>query len=537
MACADSHEISLEAWITPATEAQSGPARIVSISNGSLLRNVTLGHGLWGALPPTTYNVRLRTSAAEVDDNGSPDLQTPEGAAAASLQHVVYTRASSGRANLFVDGALTATGVVPGDLSNWDPSYRLALGNEIGAERPWLGELHLVAVYDRALSSQEIASHHALGPGDSTEGFLEVAPVADFVSYGTVGSEPLVDSMAYVATNIGGSPMKFGVSSSEKWVSITGHAEVELTPGESQAGRIRIDGEKASRLPAGSHTARVSWRNLTNSHGDFDQLVRLTVYDPGAGRGHGQRPGPYNTGPSKPAALLPSGSIVANQDGQVIENVEVTGSIRIEANNVTVRNFRVNGSGSHYGVQTGFDFTGTVLEDGEILNVSSACIFGKGFTARRLNLHESGGDGVKTRGDVLVEACWIHHLGSNPGAHADGNQTRVGDRIVFRDNNIDMPVSTSPNGEPGYLSNAALIIQDSLGTIDDFLIEGNWLNGGNYTVFITPNHPSGITNLRVLNNRFGRDYRYGPFQTGGIPMIVSGNVWDDTGELLDANNQ
>lgn len=49
------------------------------------------------------------------------------------------------------------------DFSNWNPTYRLLLGNEGTMNRPWLGTLHLVAVYDRALTSDEITTHFSLG--------------------------------------------------------------------------------------------------------------------------------------------------------------------------------------------------------------------------------------------------------------------------------------------------------------------------------------------------------------------------------------
>ncbi len=37
-------------------------------------------------------------------------------------------------------------------------------------------------------------------------------------------------------------------------------------------------------------------------------------------------------------------------------------------------------------------------------------------------MHDAGGDGFKAEGNVLIEACWIHHLGTSDGAHADGVQ-------------------------------------------------------------------------------------------------------------------
>ena len=169
--------------------------------------------------------------------------------------------------------------------------------------------------------------------------------------------------------------------------------------------------------------------------------------------------------------------------------------------------------------------------------VDSAGILGRNFTARRLNIHESGGDGIKAFGNVLVEDCWIHHLGMNPGAHADGDQTRNGSNFVFRHNNIDMPVPESPNGTTGYASNGTFMIQDELGPVDNFLIQDNWLNGGNYTIMLGNEDFGGPSNIQIVGNRFGRDYRYGTMRPDGLTVIASGNVWEDTGEPLPWNNQ
>jgi hypothetical protein len=82
------------------------------------------------------------------------------------LTHVVYTRDSGGKAILYVDGAAVATGDVGGDVSNWDETLRLALGNELTQDRPWLGELHRVALYARVLPAGEICWYSKAGRGE-----------------------------------------------------------------------------------------------------------------------------------------------------------------------------------------------------------------------------------------------------------------------------------------------------------------------------------------------------------------------------------
>lgn len=156
--------LSIEAWIAPASVDQDGPARIVSLSMDAETRNVTLGQGLWGDQPRDVYDVRLRTSAT--DANGTGSLTTPSGAARASLQHVVFTRAAGGARALWVDGVPVATGSQGGDLGTWAGGMPLVLANEDRVDRPWLGTFHHVALYDRALSDEEIARHFGIGPDD-----------------------------------------------------------------------------------------------------------------------------------------------------------------------------------------------------------------------------------------------------------------------------------------------------------------------------------------------------------------------------------
>ncbi len=245
-----------------------------------------------------------------------------------------------------------------------------------------------------------------------------------------------------------------------------------------------------------------------------------------------ERPWANNTGPSDPEALSPSGSVKITTDGTVLENLDISGWITIDADDVTIRNFRVE-SPSHYGIKIVDGHRGILLEDGEIYGMNSAGILGVGFTARRLHIHDSGSDGIKAQGSggpTLVESCFIEKLGRAEAAHADGNQTRGGSNITFRYNNIYMPYPGTPNypGAP-YKSNAAFMLQLE---ISNFVIEHNWLNGGNSTIY------SGGRGVSVRNNIFGRENRGlsagkedQRIRTGNFDEW-SGNRWEDTGDPI-----
>jgi VCBS repeat-containing protein len=149
-----SNEITIEAWLKPANASQTGPARIVTLSENHYGRDFTLGQNA------NAYEVRLRT--AETNGNGTPSLTSPSGSLTTQLTHVVYTRDNLELGKLYVNGSLVITEVVSGDFSSWD-NYEFALANELTNDRPWLGEFHLVAVFNRALEQKELLQNFLAG--------------------------------------------------------------------------------------------------------------------------------------------------------------------------------------------------------------------------------------------------------------------------------------------------------------------------------------------------------------------------------------
>ena len=530
-----SGEMTVEAWIRPDNLSQAGPARVVGLSNGPSLRNFTLGQGLWGNQPMDTFNMRARTSATDLD--GMPLLATPAGAASGGLQHVVYTRRADGQARLFVDGQIVSETQLGGDMSNWDPSYRFALANEVGANRPWLGEFYLVAMYDRALSATEIEQNRGAGSGGVQAGHLDVSPLAEIRITAVLGQSVQTTANGFDLQNLGGAGLQWTASVDQPWVSLSSTTG-SLQPEQETETNLVLDETQIMALPPGSYTAIADFDNITSQYGSGQKTLRLVVQQPGAPVS-GNRPGAHNTGPSDPANLNNISGMTITQDGFVLENVRVSGPINIEANNVTIRNFFIDGGNAPYAIRATGGNHGILIEDGELINVDSAHIYGGGYHARRLNLHESGGDGFKATHDVLVEGCWVHHIGTKPGAHADANQTRSGSHFIFRGNYFELPIDI---GAP-YKQNACFIIQTGDGPIDDVLIEDNWLVGGNFTVYIEnkwrPNSPNpnygDPTNARLINNHFGREFRFGPLNITGY-VYMAGNRWMDNGELMGINN-
>ncbi len=157
-------QLTVEAWIQPANLKQGGPARILTISKDISNRNFTLGQD------GNKYDLRLRTS--NVSLNGLPSLASPVKSVSTELTHLTYTREPSGKARLYLNARQVAEKNIPGDLKDWDGNYRLALGNEFSNNRAWQGSYHLVAIYGRALSSQDVKKNFEAGAGADTSDML-----------------------------------------------------------------------------------------------------------------------------------------------------------------------------------------------------------------------------------------------------------------------------------------------------------------------------------------------------------------------------
>ena len=160
-ACKQSNEVTVEAWVRPATLTPSGKdGRIVGLSSDTMNQDFLLGQDeLKG--PARSYFMRLRTSTT--DQVGKPALAMPDNSASLKLSHLVYTRSAAGLATFYLDGVDVARTTGGGALSPWNDTYRLSVANELSNDRPWLGEVHLVAIYGHALSAEDVKQNFKAG--------------------------------------------------------------------------------------------------------------------------------------------------------------------------------------------------------------------------------------------------------------------------------------------------------------------------------------------------------------------------------------
>jgi hypothetical protein len=232
----------------------------------------------------------------------------------------------------------------------------------------------------------------------------------------------------------------------------------------------------------------------------------------------GKFPDATNTGPTNRNILkVMTNSVTITQDGAVLENFHMKGgTITVAANNVTIRNFIMENPGTTGAAIKMYnsDVKGAVIQDGEIFGgTATNGVSGSNYTARRLHIYNMRSDCFRVKENVTIEGCYLHDFGQGPESHGDGvqmyptdggNMRIIGNRIDARG------------------ANAALFQVNG-----GWHIEGNYFNGGNYTI-----QCGGEAGNKFINNTFGRDSKYGPIRVGsGSRSLLTwtGNVWADTG--------
>jgi len=153
VACRQSHQLGIEARITPANLRQGGPARILSFSTDGWHRNFTL------AQERDRLVIRLRTP--KTGENGMNPETTLCRLRAGKNHHVIVSY-SPGRLVCYLEGKrVLDTNAVRGDFRNWSAQH-LLFGDEWADRREWAGQLDGVAIHSRVIGAKEAAERHKL---------------------------------------------------------------------------------------------------------------------------------------------------------------------------------------------------------------------------------------------------------------------------------------------------------------------------------------------------------------------------------------
>ena len=223
-------------------------------------------------------------------------------------------------------------------------------------------------------------------------------------------------------------------------------------------------------------------------------------------------PNEDNTGPQG-ALTNYSGDITTTEDGQIIENLNITGSISVKHSNVIIRNCKFES----------LDIKTTSPTLGENCLVHDCELKWAGrqnFTLLRCKMSSASSDLVRTSGpNVTIEDSYFIITGPRePDSHADIIQeypTNSGSNMLARHNTF-------------------LISGEGVGCINAqaWTIENNLMAGGSYTLY--------TVNSIIKDNHFSTRYspnvgEFGIYYKGAEGSTCTGNVIHETGEPIDCD--
>ena len=133
-----SHRLEILLRVRTYSRDQYGPARIMSLSRDPHHRNFTV------AQEGADLIFRLRTPLTDL--NGMPQLRVP-GVFSEPDWIDVRVLIEPGRLRIDIGNKVAVHQWLPDEsLQGWDRSYRLAMGNELTLNRPWLGEVRRAVI-------------------------------------------------------------------------------------------------------------------------------------------------------------------------------------------------------------------------------------------------------------------------------------------------------------------------------------------------------------------------------------------------------
>lgn len=243
-----------------------------------------------------------------------------------------------------------------------------------------------------------------------------------------------------------------------------------------------------------------------------------------AGQAVADFPDASSSGVPEATSLSPADSLTIDEDGTVIEGQDISGSVTVNADDVTIRNSRITSSGEPAVRAQGSNL---VIEDSEIDGEGKAgpAVGYSDYTLRRVHIHNVQEGPRIAGGDVTIEDSLIDGVVDVEDNHTDMIQAVSGDNIVITGNNLQ-----SYNPDSGTYGNAAFMYGEEEGPVTDCRVEGNLLNGGNYTINGGGGGTEGAT-CEFRDNAFQRDHRYGAAANLGPDTVwADSNVWLDSGE-------
>jgi len=241
--------------------------------------------------------------------------------------------------------------------------------------------------------------------------------------------------------------------------------------------------------------------------------------------------------PAGTALRKVTGDIVITKAGTVLENVDLDGYVKVQADNVTIRNSILRGGArattARALVMNWSGAKNLVIKDSTLVARNPSAyvdgVSGKDLTVQRLNV--SGVvDAVKVTGsNVRITDSVFHkayHQSSGVSYQADGSTHNDGVQVEGGGN-----ITISGNRISGFHTSAIMVTQNAA-RITGLNIHNNTLSQGGCTINMHEKGKGPMMGVRVTFNRFGVNNtgsRACPMLIHTItPAVISGNSWIDS---------
>ncbi|MBW8804156.1 MAG: hypothetical protein AUG49_15915 [Catenulispora sp. 13_1_20CM_3_70_7] len=226
-----------------------------------------------------------------------------------------------------------------------------------------------------------------------------------------------------------------------------------------------------------------------------------------------------------------------NQDGAVIENIDLVGDIRVEANNVVIRNVRVTaprgGDIDQWGILQWVGHSGLIVEDSEIIGNSQTelrqAVMDPGgvMTVRRCDIHGMSKKGVYTTQGV-IEDNYIHDPYFFAAADGEVDMIRIdgspdpGTSLLIRHNSL---IDTNT------VNSAISLFEADGGQPTRVTVEDNYMATAGWAIY-AGGASAATSDIVVKGNVFGAKFQSGygyvtEWNAHGRGNVWSGNRWED----------
>jgi parallel beta helix pectate lyase-like protein len=229
-------------------------------------------------------------------------------------------------------------------------------------------------------------------------------------------------------------------------------------------------------------------------------------------------PDASTTGVPAGTSLAPiNGNLTTSYDGQVIDARDVSGTIIVKNDNVTIRKCKAG--------QVHVTGANCTIEDCTVFGIGT--VGGNGMIVRRCDISNAENGIWVEASNVTITDNWFHDfIPYNPATdpHIDGIQIPGMEgitNVLIQHNNFDLGHDVNSCIQIGYGGSSTT----GPLTASNVDIADNILRGGTYTIYFEGN----TTGCHVTNNRFGPHlYGYVAGRAANA-QTYSGNVDDATG--------